>query len=154
MSGLRGTLDAGMTGVVLIGSVAVLLGLAAVIRPSLDGDDAAAATRDALERIAMIYGTDVRPALPDGKTWLHGGGRFPEGVSSATSWPLQRWLLDRDAAPDEGLPSDGWGHTIMLIPGSFQGRHVVMIVSAGGDGRLQSSPEAGVRGDDMARIIG
>lgn len=143
-----------MTGVVLLVCIAVLIGVAAVLRPSMTGSDDRAETEAALDRVAEIYGTNVQPDMPAGRSWLHGSGRFPEGVNAARSWPMSKWLRDRRGSSSGPIPCDAWGHTIVVLPGTFQGRHVVMIVSAGRDGRLESDPSSGVVGDDLARIIG
>ena len=143
-----------MTGVMLVTCVAVLIGIAAVVRPVMRSRDERAETEAALERIALLYGPDVRPVLPEGRSWLHGPGRLPDGIDGAASWPLVAWIERHGRPIDGAAPSDGWGRSIALIPGISQGRPIVMLVSAGPDGFLESAPETGVRGDDVVRIIG
>ena len=106
------------------------------------------------KRIALLYGPDVRPVLPEGRFWLHGPGRLPDGIDGAVSWPLVAWIESHGRPIDGAAPSDGWGRSIALIPGTSQGRPIVMLVSAGPDGFLESAPDTGVRGDDVVRIIG
>ncbi|NRA94590.1 MAG: hypothetical protein HRU14_00120, partial [Planctomycetes bacterium] len=79
--------DSGMTFVLLMVCITVLLALAAVVRPSLDGDAPERETLAAVEHIAGLVEIGGTPMIPDGRSWLHGPGPLPAGPAGQASWP-------------------------------------------------------------------
>jgi len=143
-----------MTFVLLLVCISVVFALAAVVRPSLDGEVPERQTLAAVERISSLVGVGGAPVIPDGRSWLHGPGPLPAGVASRSAWPLRRWLGARQGqAFEERIPLDGWGRAIAVIPATIGGRFVLLVVSAGRDGVLQSSSASGIVGDDIGRAV-
>lgn len=143
-----------MTFVLLLVCIALILAVAAVVHPVLVGDDERDATRAVVDHIASLVQTPVDPALPEGRSWLHGPGPLPAGPGPGESWPLRRWLGARSGeAYEDRIPTDAWGRAIAILPAVIDGRPVMLVVSAGLDGVIQSSPASGIVEDDVGRLV-
>jgi hypothetical protein len=146
--------DSGMTFVVLMVCIAVLLALASVVQPTLNGAGPERETLVSVEHIAALVAVGGAPAIPDGRSWLHGPGPLPAGLAPQASWPLRRWLGSRRGHSfEERIPVDGWGRAIAVIPMAIDGGRAMLVVSSGPDGFIQSSTESGVVGDDVGWVV-
>ena len=146
--------DSGMTFVVLMVCIAVLLALASVVQPTLNGAGPERETLASVEHIAALVAVGGAPAIPDGRSWLHGPGPLPAGLAPQASWPLRRWLGSRRGRSfEERIPVDGWGRAIAVIPMTMDAGCAALVVSSGPDGVIQSSTDSGVVGDDVGWVV-
>ncbi len=143
----------GMTPLWPLICVLVVFCLAAVVVPGPPPDTALPRTSATLERVGELVRTR-RGELPEERTWLHGPGALPEGVSVATGWPLRSWAAADGLASYAGpIGTDGWGRAVVVFFQESSSGPVAFVVSAGADGELQSRMRSGVSGDDVGMTI-